>query len=51
MSIRFIVFVDNCMRLELPNVFVNVSTPIYISLSVILRHCVKCEGFNWIMLY
>ena len=50
MSIRFIVFVHNCMRLELPNLIVNVSSPFYISLSVIVWHCVKCEGFNWIML-
>ena len=51
MSIRFIVFVHNCMRLELPNLFVNVSSPFYLfSLSVIVWHCVKCEGFNWIML-
>ena len=48
-TVRFIVFVHNCMRLELPNLFVNVSSPFYISLSVIVWHCVKCEGFNWIM--
>ena len=36
MSIRFIVFIHNCMRLELPNLFVNVSSPFYISLSVIV---------------
>ena len=28
MSIRFTVFDHNCMRLELPNLFVNVSSPL-----------------------
>ena len=37
---------DPDLPLELPNLFANVSSPFYISLSVIVWHCVKCEGFN-----